>query len=167
MSREILNEKKFRCFTDVHYWNRIVIIQMVPVLLPRTLCILPCYFGNVSIKGNSNSHQQKGREMNFYAIFHRLKVQIAHNFPWITIVTRHFFHKQESPPAGICKRRTGRGITCPSLSIRAGVPPSSPSWAVPSSSCSQGVPHPVPSGGYTHPVPARGFHPVPARGYPI
>ena len=95
----------------------------------------------------------------------------------MTIVTRNSFHKQESPPAGNCKRRTDRGITCPSLSIRGrGVPPSNPSRgypypyphpvvvrACPIQSHLVGTPIQFQPGG-THPVPARVV--PPSKGYP-
>ena len=36
--------------------------------------------------------------------------------------------KQESPPAGNRKRRTARGITCPSISYRGGGVPTLAGW---------------------------------------
>ena len=64
----------------------------------------------------------------------------------------HYIVKQESPPAGNCKRRFVCGITCQTaIHSRGG----------------GGLPHPVPIGGYPYPVLMGGGNPsTPDRGTP-
>ena len=77
---------------------------------------------------------------------------------------------KESPPAGNRKRRTARGITCPSITYPlGGGTPSQLSGGgggecYPILTWPGEIPQPDLAGGY--PIPAGGY-PIPARGYPI